>query len=292
MSEITARQKDPANLEYLKAFDVQYGTAKQFRTPRLVITYLLLLLSPFIVANNPQLKIVFTVAIGCWAVFALLISNYEKKLIHEAAKIQEEFDTRIFQIEWNSVLTGEHVSTEDITDLSSRYKKKTLDECWYSNLQDMPYPLDVAVCQRSNIVWDWRSRRKYYNFSIAVITVIVAAGILLSVYYKHSLEEYLTLILIPSFTAYILCYKELKEHHDNFTAKQKMETRLNSLLNNAIDKRSKLTAKELRQVQDIIYALRKSTAMVPNWFNNAFSKRFNDMQRKTVNTFIERIKKM
>ena len=284
MLDINARQKDNSNIQYWKAFTVQYTIAKRFRIPRILFTYFLVLAAPFIILYNNDFKPIFAIIGALWTILALIISYIEKDTIKEAAKIQDEFDIRVFNLKWNKVLLGDHISYEVIHSLSSKFNGP-VDERWYGDLSNIVYPFNVIVSQRSNIVWDWRLRRNYYFLSLILLMLIALGGIFLSILNSLSLESYITTIFFPSSAAYILGFKELKEHFDNFSSKRTMEKRLNSIINSGINEEILIDTHLLRQVQDVIYTLRKCTAIVPNWFYKLFQKKYERRMQSIINEF-------
>lgn len=288
MIDINARQKDPSNLEFWKAYNVKYSIAKRYRIPRIIFTYFLVLVVPFIILNNSQSKNVFAIIGAIWTIVAVIVSYIEKDIIKDAAKIQDEFDTRIFDMDWNKILLGDHISEEVVHSLSCKFNG-SVDEKWYGDLNSIPYPYSIILCQRSNVVWDWRLRKIYFLISLITLIMIAIGGIVLSIFYQLSLEAYFTTVFFPSSSAYILGFKELKEHHDNYTAKQTLEKRINSVIDIAIAQKASVDIIVLRQIQDVIYSLRKCTAIIPDWFYRLFRKKYDKRMQAILNKYSTRL---
>jgi hypothetical protein len=281
---ISQRQKKPVNLELIKAFVVQYNEAKKIQVPRIVITYLLAVAAPFIVLSIPSTKNLFSIVGATWSVIALICSYLEKDSIKVAAKIQDQFDVAVFQLDWNKILLGDPVSDETIHNLSAKYNGK-IDTTWYGNLDAASWPFDVVLCQRTSVVWDWRLRMNWFRLILVLLVILFISGILLSLQNNLLLGDYLKIIFLPSSSAYILGYKELSEHYENIRAKENLEKKLNSVLESAITKVEIPNEKMLRQIQDVIYILRKCNAIVPTWFSKLYRNSYEKRMQLIINKY-------
>jgi len=47
-----------------------------------------------------------------WTIIYLVTENYRKKKTEQGAKIQEQFDTELFEIPWNEILCKNKVNTD------------------------------------------------------------------------------------------------------------------------------------------------------------------------------------
>jgi hypothetical protein len=250
---------------------------------------LLALAVPFIVLSFPTSKNVFSILGAGWAVIALICSYLEKDRIKIAAKIQDQFDVAVFQLDWNKILLGDQVSDETIHNLSAKYKGK-VDEAWYGNLNAVAPPFDVLLCQRTNAVWDWRLRMNYFRLGLTLLVILFIAGIILSLQNNLLLSDYLKIIFLPSSSAFILGYKELNEHFENIRAKASLEKKLNSVLESAINKGEIPNGTTLRQIQDVIYILRKCSAIVPTWFSKLYRSRYEKRMQSVIDKYSEQLR--
>jgi hypothetical protein len=240
--------------------------------------------APFIILNNLGVKTTIAIIGALWTISALILSYYEKNVITVAAKIQDEFDTRVFDLPWNKILLGDHISDEAMHSLSVKFKGE-VEERWYGDLNAMPFPFNIIISQRSNVVWDWRLMRNYYFFSLVALIIFAVGGIVLSIYYSLSLENYITTIFLPSSSAYILGFKEIKENFDNYNGKQTFEKRLNAIIDGASTSDPNIDVHLLRQVQDVVYSFRKCPAVVPTWFHNLYRKSYDKRMQAILNKY-------
>src|SRR5207248_10965896 len=101
-----------------------------------------------------------------------------------AANIQDQSDTSVYPLAWNPVL-GAKVDPENVIAAAARHKgnrRKLAD--WYSLPDGVPWPLDVLLCQRTNLRWDAAVRSAYANWVLATLValslIVIFAGIVRS----------------------------------------------------------------------------------------------------------------
>jgi predicted pore-forming effector associated with SMODS systems len=286
---ISVNQQMPKNLEKLKAFIVQYRIAKRTRLPRIIIAYVLALTSPFIIRQYPSFKNPIAITGASFVIIAFVCSHYEKKGIKLGAQLQDEFDTSVFQLDWNQFLVGDHPSAETIHNLSRMYKGK-VDERWYGNLDNIHPPFDVLICQRSNAVWDWRLRNNWFITGTLSLIILFVLGVILAASQRLMLIDYIKGVLLPSSAAFVMGFRELYEHFDNINAKKSVERKINSLLEKAISAKEIPTVVMLRQIQDVIYILRKCTAIIPDWYSCIFKKKYDNRMQVVIDNYKEKLK--
>ncbi|WP_153175575.1 S-4TM family putative pore-forming effector [Pseudomonas aeruginosa] len=189
MCEFSRMQNSEHAILRLAASKYLYSRAKKLRNFEIflnvVVMGVLTLLSIFL--NSDFFVKLFSfqkIDISSWvAVSSILVITLSKLLIadrvdftkEQAAKIQEQFDRRLYGLVWNNTLLG----TEPRLEIVNRYGKRFLRKFGDSKLRDW-YPvfsndLDVSfqgiVCQSSCLSWDFDLRER-------VQTAIVIIGIL------------------------------------------------------------------------------------------------------------------
>jgi predicted pore-forming effector associated with SMODS systems len=130
-------------------------------------------------------------------------------LMHEAAELQEVFDTELFGIPWNDGLAGAKMSPQSLRLLSRTLRlgsKRDLaiQAGWYDDLGDVPDPVDVLMCQEQNVRWDLRLRNRYRWVLVLGVGVWLVAGMIVG--WLLGLGTVLTLLTwyVPSFSAVAL----------------------------------------------------------------------------------------
>jgi hypothetical protein len=285
MNTINKLQNTNHCIELLAAQRIRYREAKKYRTIRTAGSFGMTIIAPLVILLFLELKITLGIVGGIWTIVAFLLSARESNMVSEAATIQEEFDTQTFDLEWNNIQTGAKVSNEIIHSSASNYTDKTDLHDWYGDLEGINNNLSILICQRSNLVWDWRLRKQFAWTIIIALLLLFGLGLGLSLYLKHSLQTYLIGILLPSASALILGVKEVKEHFDSVKSKEGLEKKINSIWEKSMTTLISPTKSELRQVQDKIYQLRTNTALIPDWWYNKLKGEFEKNMQNTIDRY-------
>jgi len=109
-----------------------------------------------------------------------------------AAKVQEEFDCHLFQLEWREGRVGPRPRPEDVQEWAKRHlsratpadrgRREAMLRDWYpAAVGRLPLAAARLVCQRANGVWDSRMRVRYAGKLLALLltaaAVVVIAGL-------------------------------------------------------------------------------------------------------------------
>jgi len=284
---VTINQLQNTNhcIELLAAQRIRYIEAKKYRTIRIAGSFGLTINAPLVILLFPELKITLGIIGGIWTIVAFLLSARESNMVKEASTIQEEFDTQTFDLEWNNIQIGTKVSNEIIHSSDSKYTDKTDLYDWYGDLDGINNNLSILICQRSNLVWDWRLRKQFAWTIIIALLLLFGLGLVISLYLKLSLQTYLIGILLPSASAFILGVKEVKEHFDSAKSKEGLEKKINSIWEKSMTTLVSPTKSELRKVQDKIYQLRTNTALIPDWWYNKLKGEFDKNMQNTIDRY-------
>ena len=275
------------NIRLLSSQRYFYTQAKKNRILKLFCGIVLVIFSPIILLLFPSTKepLCFIGAFGI--IITFVIDFFENSYIKRAANIQEQFDVELYGIEWNKILLGGKESMEIITTGDNKYKgDRTKLYNWYGNLHGISFPHNVLVCQRSNLVWDWRLRNKFAIIILLFLTLILGFGTIVGIINKLTLKAYLMGIFIPSIPA---LFFGLKEAIDHFRISQEKKSLMH--LTDSLIERSFIPNSDLRQVQDKIYGLRIKSALVPDWFYNRYRTEYEQNLEVSNQDFHDRMRK-
>ena len=75
-----------------------------------------------------------------------------------AAKIQQQFDSEVFELEWNSHLWETKPSLENINDNLGNQPDKGFENWYDPQVNDLNKIEAILVCQRTNLVYDTKLR--------------------------------------------------------------------------------------------------------------------------------------
>ncbi|MET9967996.1 S-4TM family putative pore-forming effector [Streptomyces sp. NPDC006356] len=212
----------------------------------------------------------------------------EKSKVKDAAAVQEEFDTSIFQLPWNQSKT-QRVSPSEVARASLRHKGSGLTN-WYADTEEAPRPLDVLMCQRSNLGWGISMHRSWAMaaMSSALAVLIIAAIPCLLMHLSFSAA------LFGVYAPLIAVTKELLEiwrsNLESAIRKELAEGRAIHLLTNSLETGEIPTESDCRELQDEILESRQTNAMIPDWYYRIRRDKDEKAMHLSVMDYIEQAK--
>ena len=278
MNGINERQNADLSIEKLASQNQVYGDAKNK-----IGLYLILSIPVMIIINalvkpaliNDWMKFGFSFDLtDSIALFALSLSAYEiiflRNSINEAkekaAKIQEDFDCSVYQLEWNNLLCGDKVCDSEIKKYSDKYSKKGKDRSrfieWYTpDVSQVDEIKAILLCQKENLGWDIEQRKKFINFVSTISIMVFVISLIAGFYFDISLKTLILSVIIPSWPAFSYAIANYFENKQ--TIKDK------AALKSSVDKVERIknpTVKYVRNIQNQIYLNRKTNAPIFDWF--------------------------
>lgn len=207
-----------------------------------------------------------------------------------AASVQEAFDCDIFQLNWNDTLLLRRPSGQEVALVAERYAGSRHRD-WYPDVGEVLRPLDVLICQQSNVGWGAPVHR-YWAYVIAGIAALFA-GILICLWAVLNIPFDRALgIFVAPFLPVI--WEAIEMSVKNFvSAREKEETQAlilrdwdQSMASGKIPPLSRC-----RSFQDAICLLRRRNAQVPDWFDKALRNRNERAMRTSADEMIEQAKR-
>lgn len=217
---IVQKQELPEHILLLAAQRSLYSRAKNIIGLQMVLSIPVAICAVVTTIMRPELK----GYIAIWGILVLVFdlfvfTPWVKKLRDNAARIQELFDIKVFGMDWNQISVGKKPEPELIHEEAQKHgleeEKVACLRKWYPVVIDtVPEIFGVIICQRSNVWWDSRMRRKYALF-IRVILVCIALGLIgYGLYEKKDMFEFLAYIVAPLASTYVFGYRQMMEHGD------------------------------------------------------------------------------
>jgi hypothetical protein len=262
-------QNSSTSLRLLASQRHLYTQAKHLQRWRVIGTIGLVAIAPLIYYLIPNSRAILAGVGGMWLLISrVVLEGIEAKKIKQAAKIQEQFDVELFKLPWNRVLVGDRLSPELISSADKSYtgdREKLKD--WYTDTGNAPYPLDVLLCQRASLVWDWRLRR-HYAWGISALTALLfSLGIILAVATNLTLLDYLLALLIPSLAALLKGVEVARAHFKIAAEKEEIEREISHLWEAGLRDPTSVSREQCRCIQDCVYILRSKGPLVPDkWY--------------------------
>lgn len=288
MNNITKNQNEERNILFLKAQRVAYNKAKNFQFVD-IVTIVIAIIFPIvtIVDTHTVIKLKFFSEIlailgGLWVLVALILEFFRKKLTIVGANIQEQFDTEVFEMEWNMIQVGKKCDISTITHLGNQYNKNDLKD-WYSTeiCNSLPQSIAISFCQKINAIWEHKLRRK---FALMIGLSIMGYYFLLIGYtFFVKLNSYdIILLIAPSFSFLVFGILTIKSQVDIANSKDRILELTSSFWDDFLKDGKEPSTKELRQIQNMIYEQRRTPHKIPNFFYRYAQKELESLSDATV----------
>jgi hypothetical protein len=280
MNRITQRQNETKFIEYLKAQRVAYTQCKIYQVFDVVSVLMAIVLPIIGMLNNNIVN--YLGAFGVlWTIIYLVTENYRKRKTEQGAKIQEQFDTELFEIPWNNILCKYKVNPDTQVDLAKEYNGNDLTN-WYSLEVNSSLPKSIAIilCQRINFSWELKQRKRYVAFLILLL--VTYYGLFVVIFICKNIGFYDILLLIaPSLSFLIYCVQNSLSLKNHITSKNETLEQIDEILDKYAENKEIPNESVLRQIQDIIYIERTVPEKIPDWFYK-LSKSSNENRTDSI----------
>lgn len=296
---ILIRQNEQNNIEFLAAQRQLYSDAKTLSMYQFALCVILPLLIPFLKgvcpSNSAQLAVVSLLPTAILLFNGFFLEKTIKVKKEKAAKVQELFDTSVFELPWNNKKCGQRIDAlNKVKYYSDKYyhKNKSVENLknWYPNAYaSVSIEVGRLLCQRINLSWDNEIRRKFQHLLIFILCSCISAVLLVAIFEDKSFANTLVNIFIPIIPIIVYVVKRHHENRDTINRldilKQKVDELWENLLSGQMGLEILIT--ESRKFQDEIYNHRANAFMVWNWFYNLF----RNSQEQDMNSVAEDIVK-
>jgi hypothetical protein len=291
---IIERQELPENIELLAAQKNIYSRAKNIIGVQMLLSVPVALCAAITTIVKPELN-------GYIAFWGILIVLFElfvftpwvKKLQDNAARIQELFDTKVLGLDWNEISVGKRPEPELIHEEANKHgiveEEITGLRNWYPLIIDgIPEVFGIIICQRSNVWWDARMRRKY-TLAIRVILVSIAMGLIgYGLYEKKDIFEFLAFIVAPLAATYVFGYRQMTEHGEAADRLDILKSFSGKIWSDALAGKDVATLMlESRALQDQIFEHRKKNPPIFDFLFRWFRDGNEELMNKGAKTLVD-----
>ena len=265
MNLIQQRQNEVKFIDYLKAQRVAYSQCKTYQVLDSVAIIMAISL-PLIAIFNQELVNIFGAIGVLWTIFYLIAENFRKTKATQGAKIQEQFDTELFDLPWNDILCKAKINRDSQKELSNKYTGTDLED-WYSTEIDshLPHELAVLLCQRINFSWELHLRKHFVRFLWITIVLYYGSFFIGTVLANMGMYDILVL-LAPSLSFLIYGVQNSQALHSHITAKEEALDLIDGKIERYKRDEQLPNKYELRQIQDLIFTERTVPEKIPDWF--------------------------
>lgn len=289
---IDVEQNKPERLELLRAQRLFYARAKLYQTLFTIMALLLPAIGVLFGASVPAIR----PFLGFGSILVLLlevgvISRRQREDCKRGAKVQEQFDTEVLQLEWNRLVAGSRVDAEEVRDITtgplSEAEKARLENWYEPVFSKLPLPLGRLLCQRTNVAYDMRVRKAYSSILLAAAVLLVVVLTCVGLHQGLTINELILTAYLPALPLAAFVLREHRKQGDTIesltTLKAEVEKAWDKALGGASYAELTTTA---RGLQDAIYRHRASNPLVFDWLYNWLRKRNEDLTRHAADKFV------
>jgi hypothetical protein len=283
---IAERQNEPQSLRLARAFRRRYAVARNWRVLRLGVGVAIGSLGILLAALVHETTDYVAAVAGAWALISRSVLSQRERLEQDhGALAQEVFDTRVFQLPWNSTACGHSPAPEDIRCWGERQTEEGLRD-WYADVSDALRPLDVLICQRSSVTWARQDHAAYAALLRVLVGAALSATVVGALAFNLTLGEYLLHLGLPALPATLDVLDIANINTELSRRRGRLEHEVDALLTRAVTSGQAPAETEARRLQDEIYASRR-LAGVPGWFYKLTRERRERNMREAAGEQLE-----
>jgi hypothetical protein len=288
---IAEKQNQLQFYKLLKAQRITYSRAKSVRFTKYGITLSLVLIAPFIFTYRPEWNSIIGATGAVWTLLSFLIGYFERWLINRASRIQEIYDTELYELKWNEISYGKKVVPyEYVNNITRKYSAEELElefKGWYEGINGIEKPLSVLLCQRQNIVWDYKLRDVFAYIVVSLLVLNFIVGLAIFAYSGDTLVNYLLGLALPSLSANILGIQEAIEHLQISKRKKNLEIKITEIVERMKVDLNDLSHDEMREIQNVIFDERSKAPLIPDLLYNMLKKKYSDNSVASIQDMLE-----
>jgi hypothetical protein len=255
------------------------------------IPFVALFLRPFF----PQMDTFLMISGIVGTIISVATDQVLKNRIKIAARIQEEVDTDVFQMDWNKGIAETKINREEVIAAAGTYRLPPHRLPWYSGaIGAITNPFwQTLLCQRENAAWDWRSKRYMAKRLEIVFWAVIIIALSMGLFSKNADGEPLTMfdwfktIIPPALGLIVATWKIWRA----FLSVGKEREKLTIEIEEDLRAKKSVDESHLRSYQDRIFKTRTENCFMPDWLHKKLQKGFQEQTTRATEMFIEELKK-
>jgi len=215
------------------------------------------------------------------------LQSLSKKREH-AARIQEMFDCKLFQLEWNKFAAGKPPRPAIIGTAAEKLKRKAGEwdklRDWYNSAKpELSLAHARLLCQAENLSWDGDLRKTY---AISVLSLLLAALVLMftaALKLNLGMANFFGVPMIIFLPLLSLGLSHVSTQWRVARRSVELQEALEEVLEAIRQKRADdaMLTQAARNLQNEIFHQRADNIPVWNWFYNLLKNSFHAKQRAT-----------
>lgn len=297
-NDIPQKQNLPEFIDRICASSRAYGIAKTVSAWQTFLVASAAIAGPVVAYAFPDARH----WAGAYAVVILildlvLLEPAVKRYQELGAKIQESFDTELFELPWNKHRCHAKPELEQVRSLADAFKRKENTDRlidWYPTvIKSLPLEYGRLICQRANMVWDASLRRYYSAFFLGSIVAMFVCSFVVALYLNWEFSHIVMSLIVPIVPATLKLFREYRKHIESAAISDRTKTMLESTWMRAVDGLVPVDElrDESRRLQDELYDRRRTSPAVPQWIYRLRLFEFEKNMRFASSQMVEDAKK-
>lgn len=276
---LAVRQNSERMLDLHRAVAVAHRQAQRVHAAALLMSVAVAALGVVARVAPSSTAVVGLVGAGWTAVYAVALAPWAARYQRTSATLQEMLDTELFELPWNRVAVGEKIPEDRVSDLKYRYRGDESRLRDYYLVAAVPGPYDVLFCLEQNLAWGSRVRERYGQLLLAVAAVWAAAGLAVGFSASLQVSQLISGWFVPSLGLLLLCLDIYRAQLSNTRERTRVRAIVAAASSDPVG--APLAPGPewttfARQVQDVLFQLRRQQPRTPVWF----FRRFHDRDRR------------
>lgn len=293
VNNIVELQNRPENIKMLKAMRHLYSKVGVLTNHYFIFCVLVPIVisfaKPFISSEDYQVLFHFMIAYNLLSLIAgLWLECKIKKERVLAAKIQQQFDCNVFELQWNRYAFGTQPTVEEI-DSNAKFSNDEDFINWYDRDVDaVNRMLAVIICQRINLTYDVALRKKFLC-SLTIISIIILIIILgIAFYEDEGLRTTIVFVAVPLIPVIRWFFSTRKANDDNMEKCERIKKIIDDYLEKYRNNGIVFSDIDLCEIQNCIYEHRKTAFKIPDFIYNKMRSKQEEATHITVGELITR----
>lgn len=290
METIFTRQNEPQNIDRLAAQKQLYIEAKKAFIFMVFLAVPLTVTLAFVKIGFALFGIDITAFVNVYSVGVviselLLVNVVINGYKTDAAKIQEQFDCNVYQLDWHRIVVGKKPKQETINKYAAKLKKSGADlnklYDWYpTELAAKDHLTAVLLCQKTNLNYDQAIRNYFkklvYKISLAVFLLLVISAL----FFNYSFWDFVVKLFMSCLPVFAVGIKIILDQNKAIETASILAESIESILEN-----NQIQVQDIRSVQDKLFANRKESGLIPEKLYDKIRQRLEDEMHRNAVSF-------
>jgi hypothetical protein len=226
-----------------------------------------------------------------------ILDRVQKSIRVSAAKAQEQFDTTVLELPWDSFTAGRPLTPEHIHDAANQYDCENGNEGvlrdWYPvAVGTIPIHMARIICQRTNLWYDSQLRRRYGYGVLGLCLTVLAILLTIGIVEDLTLISFVVAILAPASPVIIWSVREFCNEHESANRLDQLREAAEALWDRA--RKGECgpdgCADLSRQFQNAIYSRRCDSPLIFDWIYWALRPRLETQMNKGAEQLIRELR--